>query len=324
MVGSKLKLARSAAGLSLRGLEDRIAGRVTAQAIGKYERSESVPSSGVLIALAEGLGVSVEYLTSNRGLALDAVEFRDKTILTKRDQVRVQAQAADLLERYLAVEELLALPTVDWDKPREAPYPVVDDLAAVDHGALSLRMHWDVGRNPISSMVELLEERGVKVLAFNLKALGGFTAFARRGRDRVVPVIVVNCEDSGERQRFTLARELGHLILAMDANANPETTAQRFAGAFLMAPDALRMEIGRRRTSIGWSELFSLKASLRRERTSTGGSVPGSRHHQRSVVQKALWGHVQAWLAASPVPGASADPARGADAVRTPLLPCYG
>ena len=146
MVGSKLKLARSAAGLSLRGLEDRIAGRVTAQAIGKYERSESVPSSGVLIALAEGLGVSVEYLTtSNRGLALDAVEFRDKTILTKRDQVRVQAQAADLLERYLAVEELLALPTVDWDKPREAPYPVVDDLAAVDHGALSLRMHWDVG-----------------------------------------------------------------------------------------------------------------------------------------------------------------------------------
>ena len=259
MVGSKLKLARSAAGLSLRGLEDRIAGRVTAQAIGKYERNESVPSSGVLIALAEGLGVSVEYLTSNRGLALDAVEFRDKTILTKRDQVRVQAQAADLLERYLAVEELLALPTVDWDKPREAPYPVVDDLAAVDHGALSLRMHWDVGRNPISSMVELLEERGVKVLAFNLKALGGFTAFARRGRDRVVPVMVVNCEDSGERQRFTLARELGHLILAMDANANPETTAQRFAGAFLMAPGALRMEIGRRRTSIGWSELFSLK-----------------------------------------------------------------
>ena len=55
MLGQRLKLARSAAGLSLRGLEERIENRVTAQAIGKYERDESVPSSGVLIALADAL-----------------------------------------------------------------------------------------------------------------------------------------------------------------------------------------------------------------------------------------------------------------------------
>ena len=41
MIGSRLKLARSAAGISLRELSARIDNRVTAQAIGKYERDES-------------------------------------------------------------------------------------------------------------------------------------------------------------------------------------------------------------------------------------------------------------------------------------------
>ena len=56
MIGKRLKLARSAAGLSLRDLQAKIGNRVTAQAIGKYERDEAVPSSGVLMALADALG----------------------------------------------------------------------------------------------------------------------------------------------------------------------------------------------------------------------------------------------------------------------------
>ena len=40
MIGNRLKLARSAMGLSLRGLSDLVDNRVSAQAIGKYERDE--------------------------------------------------------------------------------------------------------------------------------------------------------------------------------------------------------------------------------------------------------------------------------------------
>ena len=284
MIGSRLRLARGAAGLSLRALEGRIGGRVTAQAIGKYERNMSMPSSGVLIALADGLGVSVDYLTSDQDLVLEAVEFRKKTICRKREEARVQAQVVDLVERYLAVEELLALPSVEWNKPCEAPYRVVGDLADVEHAALSLRAHWDLGRNPIPSMAELLEECGIKVLAFDLSAIGGLIAYARRGGTRIASVIVVNSKDSGERQRFTLAHELGHLVLAVGPDANPEAAAQRFAGAFLMPADALRIEIGRRRTSIGWSELFSLKRLF-------GVSVPAlvSRFRVLGIINESLF-----------------------------------
>ena len=191
MIGSRLKLARSASGLSLRELEGRIGSRVTAQAIGKYERNESMPGSGVLIALAKALGVSVEYLTSEQDLALEAVEFRKKSIARKREEIIVQARVIDLLERYISVEQLLSLPSAEWDKPREAPYPVVGDLSEVEQAAISLRTHWGLGRKPILSMVELLEECGVKVLALELSDIGGLTAYAQRGGENVGAVIVV-------------------------------------------------------------------------------------------------------------------------------------
>lgn len=62
MIGSRLKLARAAAGVSLRALEARLGGLVTAQAIGKYERDAMMPSSPVLIALAAALDVTEEHL----------------------------------------------------------------------------------------------------------------------------------------------------------------------------------------------------------------------------------------------------------------------
>lgn len=259
MIGSRLKLARSAAGLSLRALAGRIGGRVTAQAIGKYERNESMPGSGVLIALAKALGASVEYLTSEQDLAFEAVEFRTRSIRSRREETMLQARVMDLLERYISVEQLLSMPSVRWDKPRDAPYPVVRDPSEVEQAAISLRTHWDLGRKPIVSFVELLEECGVKVLALELSDIRGSTACARRGGESVDVVIVVNCSDSAERQRFTFAHELGHLVLTVDDEVDSEKAAHRFAGAFLMPADSLRTEIGRRRTSIGWSELFNLK-----------------------------------------------------------------
>ena len=65
MIGQKVKIARAASGLSLRELSEQIDGRVTPQAIGKYERNEDMPSSGVLMALARALNVTEDYLLND-------------------------------------------------------------------------------------------------------------------------------------------------------------------------------------------------------------------------------------------------------------------
>ena len=262
MIGNRLKLARSASGLSLRGLSDRIDNRVTAQAIGKYERDESMPSSGVLIALSDALNVSVNYLVGDSNLSLLSVDFRTKKVSSKREQDRIGSIVLQMLERYLTIEEILGLPSVNWDRPRSAPYPVVNDLLEADRAASMLRNDWELGLNPIPNMAELMEERGVKVLFRRMDEVDGFTAYVRRENTEEAPVIVVNGTDGGERQRFTMAHEIGHLMLDVSQGIDEEKAAYRFAGAFLMPEEVMWSEIGKHRTALGWAELFKLKLML--------------------------------------------------------------
>jgi Zn-dependent peptidase ImmA (M78 family)/DNA-binding XRE family transcriptional regulator len=260
MIGKRLKLARAAAGLSLRDLAARIDNRVSAQQIGKYERDEDVPGSGVLIAMSHALSVSIDYLVGDQEMVLESVEFRKKQITSKKEQAQIQAKALHLIERYLMVEEILGLPSAEWDKPREAPFPV-SQIGDADRAAQYLREHWNLGIDPIPNLVELLEERGIKVLVVDSEEnIDGLAAQVRRSRGEPVRVIVVRRGIHGERQRFNLAHELGHMVMDVQGDDKfREKAAHRFAGAFLMPAEALWSSVGRHRSSIGWNELFALK-----------------------------------------------------------------
>lgn len=258
MIGQRLKIARAAGGLSLRDLEGAIDNRVTAQAIGKYERNEDMPSSGVLSALAGALNVSEDYLLGEDDLVLDGVEFRKKELTSKREEAFVEGQTLHLLERYLALEDVLGIPNAAWDRPREAPYPV-NKVEDAEIAARALRFNWGLGLDPIPNLSELLEERGVKVLSVNLTDIDGLTARVRRKDGDPIPVIVVNKNNWSERKRFTLAHELGHMLIECSDNVKSEDAANRFASALLMPAEVLYREIGKHRTSISLGELCALK-----------------------------------------------------------------
>ena len=239
MIGQRLKVARLASGLSLRDLSDKIGNLVTPQAIGKYERNEDMPGSQVLLALSTALAVSAEYLLGDQELVLEGMEFRRKSELGRRAELHLEARVLDRVERYLTIEEMLSLRSVSWDQPREAPYPMAA-IAEGDQAAQSLRMAWGLGRDPIPNLVELLEERGIKIHVEPLDAdIDGLLARVRRADGEIVPVIIVNGTHWGERQRFTLAHELAHLVLAVTNPKDAEKTAHRFAGAFLMPAETI-------------------------------------------------------------------------------------
>src|SRR5690606_10969630 len=59
--------------------------------------------------------------------------------------------------------------------------------------------------------------------------------------------------------RFNLGHELGHLILDVEEGLDSETVCHRFVGAFLVPAQAVRFELGSKRTTLDMNELYMLK-----------------------------------------------------------------
>ncbi len=265
MIADRIRLARRKAGFSLRDLSEAMQHRVTAQAIGKYERGEDIPSSGVLSALAKALGVSLSYLLDAQGLQLAGVEFRTKANTTGRDRALVETEVLEWIERYLQVETVLDLESSDWQCPLSKKHKL-DDVNDAEELASDVRRTWKLGFDPIPNMTELLEEKGLKVLIVKLPdRVSGFTCLVKRPNAADLPVIVVNSQFSLERRRLTLAHELAHRLIEGSGMAEKEIerAANLFAGAFLMPKEHLLREVGKHRQALGYKELIGLKRIYR-------------------------------------------------------------
>ena len=266
MIADRIKLARRKAGFSLRDLSAAMGEMVTAQAIGKYERGEDVPSSGVLTVLAKALGVSLSYLLDPQGIELTGVKFRTKANTTVRDLAQVETEVLEWIERYLQIELILDLDSAQWQCPVAHPCQL-HEVNDAEKLARDVREEWKLGLDPIPNMTELLEEKGLKVLTVLLpQGVSGLTCLVGRGEGQPeLPVIVVNNQFSLERRRLTLAHELAHRLIEADSlgDKDEEKATTLFAGAFLMPREHLLREVGKQRNVLGYKELIDLKRLYR-------------------------------------------------------------
>ena len=261
MLSDRLKLARKRAGLSLRGLAEKMDGQVSAQALGKYERDEMMPSSTVLIALSGVLDVPMDYFLSPTEATLDGIEFRKRASTSARDRARVEAEVLRLADHYLQIEKILDLDSARWDRPCEQRWIAGPEEA--EALARELREQWRLGSDPIPNMTQLLERHGIKVLILALPArVSGLTCLVKRPGHEDVPCIVVNRDHNLERRRFTLAHELGHRLMHPDS-PEVEKLANRFAGALLAPREYLLAEMGGKRHGLGHEEMILIKRALR-------------------------------------------------------------
>lgn len=136
----------------------------------------------------------------------------------------------------------------DWVAERfNLPFADVPDLrgdASPEAAAQALRAYWSIGEQPISSMIKLLESKGVRVFSLceDTKNVDAFSCW--RGER---PFVFLNTFKSTERSRFDAAHELGHLVLhrhgAPQDSRQAESEADRFASAFLMPIDDVMSRI---------------------------------------------------------------------------------
>jgi len=252
--GARLKAARKMAGMSLQELADATGNLVTKQAISKYEKGKMLPGSDILDAFSKALGVKSGYFYRQPQVQLNGLEFRKRARLTKKDENRVKHLTLDFLERFIEIENVMGQQTVFENPLKKAPIEIHDDVEAA---VMLLREKWKLGIAPVSNLMELLEENGVKILEVDLpEQFDGLSAWAD-----AIPVIAVNKNHDLVRKRFTIVHELAHLMLNLKACTpnDLEKLCHNFAGAFLIPKEKMIEELGTHRSRITLFELKRLK-----------------------------------------------------------------
>jgi len=250
--GNRLRSARKMAGLSMDDLAKKSGGIITKQSISKYEQGLMKPSSNVIIRLAEALDVKPEYFYRKKAIELSNMQFRKKADLPVKTLDSLKQRTLDFLERYSELESLLGI-CVKFKNPLSSLN--INSLEDVEKAALKLRKIWKLGLSPISNLLELLEEQGIRV--YEVWNIDDFDGLSARVGD--IRVIVINKDKSTDRIRFTAAHELAHILCDFSQNKQKEKLCHAFAGAFLLPKEAVEKELMRKRKQISIWELEELK-----------------------------------------------------------------
>lgn len=261
MIADRIRQARLAAGLTLATLGEKVG--VSHTAIQKYEKGLLTPSSSQLLKLARACGIRTEYFFRTHTVELLQPEFRKLSTFGKTAQDALKIKVVELVEKRV---ELLgafpALPLQAFAPPAGLPDRIVS-LDEIDSFSDIVRNVWQLGMNPIADLTDTLEGLGLLVVVVDEEnpAFSGLTAKARADDGREYPVVAVSKRWPGDRQRFTLAHELGHSLLEgrLADDIDEEKACDRFAGAFLAPRAAVLQLLGSQRHALEWQELYVLK-----------------------------------------------------------------
>lgn len=257
----RLIAARKMAGLSLQELTDRLSIKMTRQALHKYETGESKPNSAMLIALANALNVSVDYFYSQPKEVVELVDVdfrRFSSKLTKTMQESIEARSKDVFEKYNELENLLGINEPATLFKHDV---IISTLTDAEKSAKVLRTKWNLGNDPIADVVELLEDKGYKVI--EIDAPEGFDGMKATYKDKRLIVLRKTEADSDVvRKRFTALHELAHHNLKFSDNLEAkeqERLCHAFACAFLFPEENARKEFDKERFHFYERELIILK-----------------------------------------------------------------
>jgi Zn-dependent peptidase ImmA (M78 family)/DNA-binding XRE family transcriptional regulator len=108
----------------------------------------------------------------------------------------------------------------------------IDDYGSPEEVARKIRGTWSLPMGPIQDLVAAIENAGgiVWKLSFGTRRLDAVSQVA----PGMPPIFIINADIPGDRLRYTLAHELGHILMHHTPNVEMERQADQFASEFLM------------------------------------------------------------------------------------------
>lgn len=256
----KLTEARESKGLSMADLARLI--DITRQAISTFEKGTKQPAPDTLMRISQVLDFPIHFFTSkSRDVKIESVVFfRSRSGTAKKERVMCKTKA-------LWVATILDTLT----EHAEIPEANIPDLMTKDFNDLSpeeidviasqTRRHFKLQDGPIKNITMLLENNGIIVSHIHTTSKVDAFSFVSKNR----PIIVTDSSYTAARSRFSIAHELGHLIMHQSISEEDlkdkeifnliEYQANYFASCFLMPAKTFSQEF----FSTKLSALISLK-----------------------------------------------------------------
>lgn len=240
-----IQLARESRGLNRTELAKRV--DVTQPYISQIETGQRSPSDDVMERICATLKYPMTFFTQHDdvlGIGMSVFFYRKKASTKVADIRRLEAEVNI---RCLQLRRLLS--EVEIQAPAHIAFLDIDEHGGdAEKIARLVRASWRLPIGPVKNLVRSIEKAGGIVFKF---------PFDTREIDAVSqwpvdtpPLFFVNADAPADRMRFSLAHELGHVVMHQTASDTMEDEANRFASEFLMpskdiAPDLGGMTLGK-------------------------------------------------------------------------------
>jgi Zn-dependent peptidase ImmA (M78 family)/DNA-binding XRE family transcriptional regulator len=236
--GQMVALVREAKGWTQTDLAQGVG--MTQGSVSKIERGHLSLDDDGLVRVAGALEVPLALLrTSETPLAL--------AVTCLHHRRRASRMAVATVRKIEGLTQLVGLSaqrlTEELDSEAMLPLqrqPVGPSLTPYDIAA-KLRADWGMAPEPVKNVTELLERAGITVI---VRHLGSDAQDAVSGwPPESAPIVLVNTGLPPDRHRFTLAHELGHLLMHAMPDDEQEEQANAFAAEFLTPAELIRPEL---------------------------------------------------------------------------------
>lgn len=266
-IGKNLKRIRLLNNLSLKQAGNML--NMSATAISKYENGLIHPDSKKLIEFANAYNVkSIDLLKIYDAPEMKFTSFRKKKKLTGQNLKLLEELIQNEVAKYF---EVIEMNNIKYNNIKIKKYSC-KNFEEAEIAANKFRDFIGISsKQPISNLINILENLGIIIIQIknSNNSFNDFDGLSEIVNDIPVIVLLDGMKD-GARQRFTIAHELGHLLLDIDTKEiEEERLCNRFASALLMPKEAIINKFGISRGNISFFELIAFKEEFKVSYTAT-------------------------------------------------------
>jgi Zn-dependent peptidase ImmA (M78 family)/DNA-binding XRE family transcriptional regulator len=228
-----LRIARESRGMQQNELSKKLG--ITSAYVSQLERESFELNPKVVEKISEELKYPVSFFYQDANVVPPNLSYRKRANVSTKYINSIEAHIN--IYRYNIQFLLEQLKTEHYNLPKFLVEPVA--------AARELRKRWKIPASAIVNLTSIVEENKIPVIGFDFGTdrVDGRSVFTDSGQ----PIIFLNNNMPGDRWRYTLAYELGHLVMHLGGqetfSKDVSHEANLFAAELLMPEKEIRKDL---------------------------------------------------------------------------------